>query len=97
MSAADTVIAAPAETETPLEAARALRWTSFTIAVITALLFVFNTASLRSWADGLAPNETTLAIRDAADAWDDTAHALGLAAPRDAVHVLWKSLEAAKF
>lgn len=101
MSAVETTLPCPARAEAPPEvsgeAARALRWAATTIAVTTVLLLVFNSASLRDWADGLAPSETSQTIRAAADGWADRMDGLGLSAPRAAVHRSWKAAVAATF
>ena len=71
-------------------AAAALRWTASVMVVTTLFLLVFNAASLKSWADGLAPSDTTLVVRGYADRWEATTERWGVAAPRDAVHAAWK-------
>lgn len=95
MTAADAGIHDLAEDASPIPAARtaegsAVAWTSTVLAVATAFLLVFNAASLKSWADGLEPGPATVAVRGVADAWAAKMQALGLSAPRDALHAGWK-------
>jgi hypothetical protein len=97
--ASDFVIA-----ETPVAAApRAgvakddLGWTASVLVVMTALLALFNAASLRSWAETLPPTPANLAVYHAAEQWYDATAHLGLAAPRAAIRSLWTQARAAKF
>jgi hypothetical protein len=76
---------------------RSLAWTCGVIAVIAVLLALFSAASMKSWAETLAPSPTNLTIRQAAEGWYDTTEHLGLAAPRAALHGLWQSWREAKF
>src|SRR5579863_966478 len=96
--ASDFVIA-----EAPVPASRAaaakddLGWTSLVILVMTALLALFNAASLKSWAEGLPPTPANLAIYGAAEGWYDFTDHLGLAAPRAGLHRAWMSARALRF
>jgi len=88
-----TEAAAPAAAEDE----RSLAWTCGVIAVIALLLALFSAASMKSWAETLAPTPTNLTIRQAAEGWYDATERLGLAAPRAGLHALWQSWREAKF
>ncbi len=78
-------------------AAAALRWTASVVVMTTLFLLVFNAASLKSWANGLAPSDATVALRGYADRWEATTERWGVAAPRDAVHAAWTRAVALKW
>ena len=85
------------ETPTTAEDARSLGWTCAVIAVITGLMALFSAASMKSWAETLAPTPANLAIRQAAEGWYDMTDHIGLAAPRAGLHGLWQSWREARF
>ena len=101
MTAAAEASASPIDDAAPVPEektpAAALRWTAVVMAVTPLFLLVFNAASLKSWADGLAPSDATLTLRAYADHWEATTERWGVEAPRDAVHAAWKRAVALKW
>ena len=93
--------ASPIDAAAPIQdektAISALRWTAVVMAVTPLFLLVFNAASLKSWADGLAPSDATQTLRAYADRWEETTERWGVAAPRDAVHAAWKKAVALRW
>lgn len=78
----------------PAGGAAALRWTIGVIAPAALALAVLNTQSIVDWAQELPPAPSTAKIMAAADAWQASSAALGLDAPRNALHRVWKRAEA---
>ena len=89
--------AVPATEAKPASPASGLAWTSCVIATTCLLLALFNAASIRSWADGLAPTPANLAIQRAADGWADFTGVVGLAAPRAGLHSAWEAARGLRF
>jgi len=76
---------------------RPLLWASIAIAVATLFLGLFNATSIRSWAVDLPPTAASLRIATAAEQWEETTEAIGVAAPRAWLHAQWKKLQALRF
>lgn len=76
---------------------RPLAWTSIAIAVATLFLALFNATSIRSWAVDLPPTAINVRIAEAAEQWEGTTEAIGIAAPRAWLHARWKDLQALRF
>jgi hypothetical protein len=74
-----------------------IRWTVQIVAVASALLFLLNATSIRSWASELRPGPWTDPVISAADAWYETTASVGLAAPVETVHGWWQKVQAARF
>jgi hypothetical protein len=85
----DSPIPEPADPNDRVAAARALAWTSTAIAVATAFLFVFNAASMKSWAASLTPTEATARLVGLTSAWEAETAKFGLTAPRAWMHGVW--------
>jgi hypothetical protein len=74
-----------------------VRWTVQIVAVASALLFLLNATSVRSWASELRPGPWTDPVIAAADAWYETTAAIGLSAPVETLHGWWQQVQAARF
>jgi hypothetical protein len=94
-AAAPVVLAA--DIPATAEDERALGWTCGVIVVITLVLALFSAASMKSWAETLAPTPTNAVIRQAAEGWYDFTDHLGLTAPRAGLRSVWKGLRDARF
>jgi hypothetical protein len=73
-----------------VQAERSRRWTSRTLLTATVLLLIFNAHALQSWASTLAPNWTSLTIRQLADVWSGRMAAAGLDQPRSDMRASWE-------
>jgi hypothetical protein len=73
-----------------VQAERSRRWTSRTLLTATVLLLVFNAHALESWASTLAPNWTTLTIRQLAEVWAGRMAAGGFDEPRADLRASWE-------
>lgn len=78
----DSPIPEPADPTDRKAAARALAWTTTVIVVATAFLFVFNAASMRSWASSRKPSEAAGKLVAATSAWETKTASAGLTEPR---------------
>ena len=81
----------------PAEDGHALRWASITIAVAALFLLLTNAVSIDDWANELPPSPAAARLTGVTAAWASATEAVGLAAPRAAVHRLWKQGEAVSF
>jgi len=66
-----------------------------TITTATLFLAVFNTESIRSWADTLEPGPGTALVRRGAAAWHAVAAQYGLTWPRDRIRAIYVALRSA--
>jgi hypothetical protein len=74
-----------------------LRWTSGVIATATLFLALTNAISLHGWAAELPPTAFNQRLVDITARWQAITDAVGLGAPRAAVHGVWKQGQAARF
>lgn len=74
-----------------------LGWTAIVIAVTTLFLLATNAVSLSDWIDDQPPSPAQAQAAAVADQWYALTQAIGLAAPRDAMHTQWKRAEEARF
>ncbi len=94
----------PRETPSPLdlpepdpETEGVLGWATGVILVASLVLLLTNAVSLRDWIDEQTPGPVQAQAAQLADQWLALSRAIGLAAPRDALHTQWKRAEGARF
>jgi hypothetical protein len=90
----DSPIPEPADPTDRVAAARALAWSSMVIAVATAFLFLFNAASMRSWASSWPPSRASAELFGVTSAWEGETAKFGLTAPHAWMHDVWKKQQA---
>jgi len=82
---------------TPIEGDHPVLWTATIIAVAAIVLLFANAGTLSAWVDEKPVTELQLKASEAAGAWKTTMDGLGLTAPRDALHRIWKDAQATRF
>lgn len=82
--------------EPPIER-RAFSWTATTIVTASLLLLVANAGTLAAWVDEKPVSDLQQQASAAAGGWKAAMDATGLTAPREALHVRWKQLQAMRF
>lgn len=82
---------------TPIEGDHPVLWTGTIIAVAALILLFANAGTLSAWVDEKPVTELQLQASEAAGAWKDRMDKLGLTAPRDALHRVWKDAQATRF
>ncbi|RYD85802.1 MAG: hypothetical protein EOP61_38495, partial [Sphingomonadales bacterium] len=75
---------------TPIEGRDPLLWTTLTITVAALFLLCANAGTLAAWVDEKPPSDFQQAASDAAHRWEAAMDAIGVTAPRAALHGLWK-------
>jgi hypothetical protein len=83
--------------DAPPPAPHDLRWTASIIGLVAAGLLATNAISLSEWAGELPPSERVVRFVAVVDGWRAFTDRTGLAAPRAAMHSVWKKLENARF
>jgi hypothetical protein len=78
-------------------AARARRWTSHVIMLVTVFLLVFNAASIQNWSRQQAPGWVTSTVQQLADVWVAQITQLGADQPRQAVRDAYEGLHRLRF
>ena len=81
----------------PIERGHPLGWASVTIVVAALLLLLANAGTLSGWIDEQPVSETQQKLSDAANGWTAAMDSIGITAPRNGLHQLWKKLQAARF
>jgi len=74
-----------------------LLWSTATIVIASLILLLTNAVSLSDWAEDMPPSDAQSQAAEVAANWRDTTDQIGLAAPRNALHDVWKRAEAARF
>jgi hypothetical protein len=82
---------------TPIEGEHPVLWTGTIIAVAALVLLFANAGTLSAWVDEKPVTESQLKASEAARGWKDRMNAIGLTAPRDALHRIWKDAQATRF
>ncbi len=82
---------------TPIEGEHPVLWTGTIIAVAALILLFANAGTLSAWVDEKPVTELQLKLSEAAGAWKERMDAIGLTAPRDALHRVWKDAQATRF
>ncbi len=67
-----------------------LKWATTAMAVAALFLLVFNAHSLRGWAWGLVPDDTSARIVAVSESWYDITAKIGLNRPVEALHGWWR-------
>jgi len=83
--------------EEPLDEGRSLVWTTMVIAVAAFVLLFANAGTLAAWIDEKPVSEAQQRASDLANGWSASLDALGVTKPRDELHRLWKTAQAARF
>jgi len=83
--------------EAPLGEGRSLVWTTIVIAVAAIVLLFANAGTLAAWVDEKPVSEAQQRASDLANGWSAALEALGVTKPRDELHRLWKTAQAARF
>ena len=81
----------------PIEGGHPLGWATVTIAVAALLLLCANAGTLSAWIDEKPVSEPQQQASELAGQWKATMDAAGITAPRDALHRVWKQLQATRF
>lgn len=81
----------------PIEGRHPLRWTTLTIATAAVALLFANAGTLSAWVDEKPVSEAQQQLSGLAARWKAAMEALGVTAPRDALHARWKQVQAARF
>jgi len=81
----------------PITGRHPLLWTTTVIAVASLLLLCANAGTLAAWVDEKPVSEQQQKASGLAGGWKATMDAYGITAPRDALHAVWKQLQAARF
>ncbi len=81
----------------PIFGRHTLGWTTVTIAVASLVLLCANAGTLAAWVDEKPVSEVQQQASDLARRWEAVMDAIGVTAPRDALHHLWKRAQAARF
>jgi hypothetical protein len=81
----------------PIESGRPLDWAALTIAVAALLLLFFNAGTLSAWVDEKPVSEAQQRASDIAHGWTGAMDAIGITAPRNALHGAWKRIQAVRF
>ncbi|MGC6331756.1 hypothetical protein [Rhizorhabdus sp. FW153] len=82
---------------TPIEGDHPVLWTATIIAVAALILLFANAGTLSAWVDEKPVTELQLQASEAAGVWKERMDAIGLTAPRDALHRVWKDAQAIRF
>jgi hypothetical protein len=77
-----------------IQAERSRRWTTRTLLAATLMLAVVNARSITSWASTLAPNWTSVTVRELAEVWSGRMAAAGLDGPRAGMRSAWQGARA---
>lgn len=77
-----------------IQAERSRRWSTRTLVAATLLLAILNARSMTSWASTLAPNWTSVTVRELAEVWSGRMAAAGLDGPRAGMRAVWQGAKA---
>lgn len=72
-----------------------LRWTTITIATASLFLLATNAFSIKGWVEDQPPGPVQVRAAALAERWEIITGKLGV--PREALHKVWKSAQAARF
>ncbi|CAN5412181.1 hypothetical protein BH09PSE1_BH09PSE1_15160 [soil metagenome] len=78
-------------------AARDRRWTSRAILITTALMLVFNAASIQNWSRQQPPGWVTSTVQQLGDVWAAQLTQLGADRPRQAIRDAWTRFQSLGF
>lgn len=81
----------------PIRGKHPLAWTAMTIAWATVVLVCANAGTLAAWVDEKPVTETQQQASALAGQWKTTMDAVGITAPREWMHGVWKQMQAARF
>ena len=81
----------------PVEQGDPLAWTTITIIVAALALLLANAGTLSAWIDEKPPSDFQQQASDLAGRWTAVMDAVGVTAPRQAMHARWKEAQAARF
>jgi NAD-dependent oxidoreductase involved in siderophore biosynthesis len=81
----------------PIEDGDPLAWTTVTIAVAALVLLFANAGTLAAWVDEKPVSQQQQRASDLAAGWKAMMDAVGVTAPRDALHARWKKVQAKRF
>ena len=81
----------------PIEGGHPLGWTFVTLAVAALVLLCANAGTLSGWIDEKPPTPLQQQASDLAGRWTGAMDAIGITAPRRALHAAWKQAQAARF
>jgi hypothetical protein len=81
----------------PIEAGYPLAWASVSIAVAALLLLFANAGTLSGWIDEKPVSETQQKLSVATNGWTAAMDSIGITAPRNGLHLLWKKLQSVRF
>ena len=81
----------------PVERGDPLAWTAVTIIVAALVLLFANAGTLSAWVDEKPVTQAQQQASGLAAGWKEMMGAVGLTAPREALHARWKALQAARF
>ena len=78
-------------------AARARRFTSHVVMLVSVFLLVFNAASIQNWSRQQAPGWVTATVQQLSDVWAAQISQLGADQPRQVVRDAYETLHALRF
>ena len=94
----DHELASPVDLpDEPLVEPAPLRWTATVIAVASVVLLFANAGTLAAWVDEKPVTEMQQRGSAVAAQWKQAMDGLGVTAPREKLHAIWKAAQATRF